>query len=211
MTKRYWIIIIICAAIALLLFFLLQGDKQHDTHKDGKADVVATHDTLKAHGVDYKHVADSLTKDNTRLKDANKSLVVGQANTERKLNTKASEVKTLVAQIREINSDTGFFGHMLDSLQQQVESLTFLIGQYEQYADSINNVNDSLGIGHDALIKEKDKRIAELETAYEKLYTDYIKLDASQYKLEKSLRRQKLKTKIASLLGIAAGVLLIVK
>jgi chromosome segregation ATPase len=203
-------IALICG-LAILLTIILWPDKQHDSHKDDKADVVAAHDTLKAHGVDYSRINDSLKKDNDRLKDANKSLVVGQANTERKLNTKAAEVKTLVAQIREINQDTGFFGHMLDSLQQQVESLTFLIGQYEQYADSINNVNDSLSIGHDALIKEKDKRIAELQAAYDNLFKAYMDLFKTSEGLQKSLKRQKLKTKIAAVLGAAAGVLLIVK
>lgn len=211
MTKNYLLIIIVAAGIAILLFFLLQPDRHHDTHADQHADVVAENDTLKAHGADYARVNDSLTKEISQLKDENKSLLTGQATTRRQLDAKSAEVKTLVAQIRGYNQDTGYFGHLLDSLEQQVQSLTFLITQYEQYADSINNVNDSLRIGYDAVIKEKDKRIVELQAVYDKLYKAYQDLFADTGKMIKDLRRQKLKTKIAGVLGIAAGVLALLK
>lgn len=202
MTKKYWIIIIICAAIALLLFFLLQGDKQHDTHKDDKADVVADHDTLKAHKIIYSHIDDSLKKEITQLNAENTDLKRGQATTRRQLDLKTAEVRTYLAQIREINQDTGFFGHMLDSLQTQVESLTFLITQYEQYADSINVVNDSLTINYEAKDAGKDKRIAELQVAYDNLFKAYMDLFKTSEGLQKSLKRQKLKTKVAALIGL---------
>lgn len=213
MTMKSKIIIGICigVAIAILLAFLLWPDHHHDTHADQHADVVADHDTLKAHGANYARVNDSLTKEVAHLKDENKSLITGQATTQRKLDAKMGEVKTLVAQIRGYNQDTGYFGHLLDSLEQQVQSLTFLVTQYEAYADSINNVNDSLRIGYDAAIKEKDKRIAELQVAYDKLFKAYQQLFAESTSLQKDLRRQKLKTKIAGVLGIAAGVLALVK
>jgi DNA repair exonuclease SbcCD ATPase subunit len=211
MTKNYWIIFTGAAILTLLVLFLLWPDKQHDTHKDDKVDIVADHDTLKAHGVDYARANDSLIKEVIRLKDDNKKLVAGQTVTEHKLNAKSAEVRTLVAQIREINQDTGFFGHLLDSLEQQVKTLQYLIVQYEQYADSINNVNDSFQIGHDAVIKEKDKRIAELQVAYNSLYKAYMDLFKTTADLAKDLRRQRLKTKIAAVLGAAAGVIAIIK
>lgn len=213
MTMKSKLIIGICVglAIAVLLAFLLRPDRQHDTHSDQHVEVIADHDTLKAHGADYARANDSLTKEISLLKDENKNLQQGQATTRRQLDAKSAEVKTLVAQIRGYNQDTGYFGHLLDSLEQQVQSLTFLVTQYEQYADSINNVNDSLQIGHDALLKEKDKRIAELQLSYDRLYTAFNDLFKSSADLQKDLRRQKLKTKIAGVLGIAAGVLALVK
>lgn len=207
------IIIGLCVglSIAILLAFLLWPDRQHDTHADQYADVTADHDTLKAHRAVYARVNDSLTKEVARLKDENKRLITGQTATQRKLDAKEGEVKTLVAQVRSYNQDTGYFGHLLDSLEQQVQSLTFLITQYESYADSINNVNDSMKIGYDAVIKEKDKRIAELQGAYDKLFKAYQTLFAESASLQKDLRRQKLKTKIAGVLGIAVGVLALIK
>lgn len=211
MTKNYWLIFTIAAILTLLVLLLLWPDKQHDTHVDDKTHIVADHDTLKAHRADYVRANDSLIKEITRLKDANKSLIKGQAITENKLNAKSAEVRTLVAQIREINQDTGYFGHLLDSLEEQVKSLTFLIVQYEQYADSINNVNDSLPIRYDALLKEKDKRIAELQLSYDRLYTAFNDLFKTSANLQKDLKREKLKTKIAGVLGAAAAVLALIK
>lgn len=209
--KKNYFIIALCVALAICIVFLLWPDRQHDTHADQHADIVADHDTLQAHGADYARVNDSLTKEIRQLKDENKSLQQGQATTQRKLDAKVGEVKSLVAQIRGYNQDTGFFGHLLDSLEQQVQSLTFLVAQYEQYADSINNVNDSLRIGYDAVKNEDNKRIAELQAAYDKLFKAYQQLFAESTSLQKDLRRQKLKTKIAGVLGIAAGMLALIK
>lgn len=210
MNKKHCLIAILIA-LAIFVVILLWPDKQHDSHKDDKADVVATHDTLKSHDVDYRRVIDSLSIDNYRFDSANKSLVKGQATTRRQLDLKSAEVKTYIAQIREINQDTGFFGHMLDSLQQQVESLTFLIAQYEQYADSINIVNDNMKINFDGRDKEKDKKIAEVQAAYDALYKGYMDLFKTSTGLMKDLKRQKLKTKIAAVLGAAGAVILLVK
>ena len=205
MKKTIYTIMTIAAIVFVI--FLLWPDKQHDSHNNDHASVVADHDTLKAHNAESAHVIDSLNKTIAQKDSANKALRTGQQQTERKLNAKTSEVKTLVAQIREYNQDTGYFGHLLDSLQQQVESLTFLIAQYEQYADSINNVNDSLKITTAAKDAEKDKRIAEVQAAYDKLYKSYMELFGANQSLTKDLRRQKLKTKIAAVLGfVAAGV-----
>lgn len=210
--KQHAFIIIIClGVIAAMLLLWLHDKQQAPTGDTTKAQVIADHDTLAVHGVEYRRVIDSLSISNYRLDSANKSLVKGQAIKERQLNAKAAEVNTLVDQIREINQDTGFFGHLLDSLQQQVQSLTFLIVQYEQYADSINNVNDSLKINYEAAMKEKGKRIAEVEAAYEKLFKAYQTLFADSQVLAKDLKRQKLKTKIVAVLAGAAAVLGLIK
>jgi chromosome segregation ATPase len=211
MKKQHYWIVGLSVALAICLAFLLWPDKQHDSHKDNKADVAADHDTLKAHKVIYNHDDDSLKIVINELKTENKELRQGQATTRRQLDAKSAEVRTYIAQIREINQDTGFFGHMLDSLQQQVESLTFLVVQYEQYADSINNVNDSMKINYEAKEAGKDKRIAELQASYDRLYKGYMDLFGTTTDLQKSLKRQKLKTKIAAVLGAAGAVMLLLK
>lgn len=209
--KKNYFILALCLALAICVAFLLWPDKQHDTHADQHADMVAENDTIIAHMAQSGRIIDSLNKTIAQKDSANKSLLKGQSISERKLNAKSAEVVKLLAEIRGYNQDTGYFGHMLDSLEQQVQSLTFLITQYESYADSINNVNDSLKIGYDAVIKEKDKRIAELQSAYDKLFKAYKDLFDTSANLQKDLRRQKLKTKIAAVLGAAVGVLGLVK
>lgn len=211
MKRSHAIIVGTLIVAAICITFLLLSEKPTDSHKSDHAEVIADNDTLKAHGFNYQRITDSLTRDNRRLDSANKSLIKGQANKQRQLDSKTAEVRTLVAQIREINQDTGYFGHLLDSLEEQVQNLTFLIVQYEQYADSINNVNDSMKVGFDAMIKEKDKRIAEIQATYDKLFKAYNELFATTTDLQKDLRRQKLKTKVAAVLGGALSLLALIK
>ncbi len=210
--KKNITIFILAAGVAFLLWrFLLREPPQPDSHTLEHADVIAANDTLKVHDAISARVIDGLKKDNRRLDSSNKVLVKGQAQTERKLNAKANEVQTLIEQIREINQDTGFFGHLLDSLQQQVASLTFLIVQYEQYADSINNVNAAQKGNYEEMIAEKDKRYAELKATYDKLFKAYTELFADNVKVQKTVKRERLKTKIAALLALVAGGAAILK
>lgn len=209
--SKNWLIAALILALAICIWFLLQPDKQHDSHKADRAEVVADKAAIDKQGVNYRRVIDSLSMDNYRLDSANKSLIKGQTATERKLNAKTAEVRTLVAQIREINTDTGYFGHLLDSLKEQVESLSYLIVQYEQYADSINTANAALYSNNASMLEYKDKRIAELQTAYDKLYKSYIALFDTTAALQKDLKRQKLKTKVAAVLGGALAVLALLK
>lgn len=211
--KRYiWIILTILAVISWLIFFFSLWDKKdHDTHTDQHAEVVADHDTLQAHDVDYRRVIDSLSISNYRLDSAVTSLKQGQATTRKQLDLKTAEARELAKEVQRHNKDTSEQGRRIDSLVELVENYAFLLSQYEAYTDSINNINDSLKINQEAKDKEKDKRIAELQSAYDKLYADYIVLDASSYILKRDLKRQKLKTKIAALLAGGAAVLGLIK
>lgn len=210
MNKNLTIIFLSCV-IAVLLAFLLWPDKQHDMHEDHHMDVIANNDTLKAHEVISAHVIDSLSKTIAAKDSINKTLREGQASTRKQLDLKTAQVRDLTAQIREYNKDTGFFGHLLDSLQSLTENYSFLLTQYEAYSDSINTVNDSLRIAIAAKDAEKDKAKAELQAGYNKLFKAYTELFASSQAMAKDLKRQKLKTKIVALLGGAAAVLGLVR
>lgn len=205
------ILLLIVAYVGTLLYFLLKEPKHYNTHASEHADIIATNDTLKAHDSVSTRIIDSLKKGNRQLDSANKKLLTGQAASERKLNAKANEVRTLVEQIREINQDTGYFGHLLDSLKGQVESLNYLIVQYEAYSDSINNVNAALQSNYGAIILEKDKRYNELKRAYDKLLKAYTDLFADYTKAQRSIKRANLKTKIAALLALIGGAAAVLK
>jgi hypothetical protein len=210
MKKNYWIIGL-CLALAICLAFLLWPDKPIETHNIEHADVVAVHDTLKAHDAISARIIDSLKLREDSILRESKRLLREQGVARRQLDLKTAQLKNTTAEIRDYNKDTGYFGHMLDSLQQQVENLTFLVTQYEQFADSINNVNDSLKINYTAIIIEKDKARAELQAAYDKLYKDYQGLFDTSRVLMKDLKRQKLKTKIAAVLGAVGAVILLLR
>ena len=207
--KKNILIAALAIAIAVLLYLLLSGGKDHDTHASDHAQVVNTDDTVKAHDAESARIIDGLNKDKRKLDSANKVLLKGQQQTERKLNAKAAEVVTLLEQIREINQDTGFFGHMLDSLQEQIASLTYLLAQYEQSADSLNVMNAVQKENYETIIKEKDKARAELQAAYDQLYRLYDNLFKDYTNSRKDIKRERLKTKIAALLalvGLGAAV-----
>ncbi len=196
--------------IGILITFLLLPDKQHNTNADQHAEVIATHDTVNEHGVDYRRVIDSLSIDNYRLDSVSKSLYFQQAFTQWQLHVQTGKVNSLAAQVKESNKDKTL-SPKIDSLVNEINNLTFLLAQYESYADSINKINDSLKINYDAAMKEKDKRIAELQVAYDNLFKAYQQLFADSQGLVKDLKRQKLKTKIAAVLGGAAAVLGLIK
>jgi hypothetical protein len=203
--KKNITIIILAIAVAILLYWLLSGGKDHDTHASDHAQVIATYDTVKAHDAISARIIDSLSKNKDQQDIIIKDLMSGQEQYKGKLNKKAAEVSTLVAQIREINQDTGYFGHLLDSLERQVESLTFLLIHYEQNADSLNNANAAQKDNYEAIIKEKDKAKAELQAAYDQLYRLYDKLFKDYTGARKDNKRERLKTKIAALLALVVG------
>lgn len=210
MNRNTFLILSWCI-IAVLLTILFWPDKQRNLHEDHHTDVIANNDTLKAHEAQHTKIIDSLTKTIQQKDSANKSLREGQATTRRQLDLKTAQVKDLTIEIREYNKDTGYFGHLLDSLQTQVENLTYLVAQYEQYADSINTVNDSLRLGYNVMIKEKDKAKAELQLAYDKLLRAYEELFDTSRVLMKDLKKQKFLTKVVAVLAGAAAVLGLMK
>lgn len=209
--KKNLLIISLIVVVGICIFFLLQPDKDHDTHSDQHAQVVANHDSVDAHGVDYRRVIDSLSIDNYRKDSALKSVKAGQAATRKQLDLKTAEARELAKEVQRHNKDTSEQGRRIDSLVMLVENYAFLLSQYEQYTDSINNINDSLKINYEAKDKERDKRITELQAAYDSLFKAYQQLFADSNSLRKDLKKQKLKTKIAAVLGGAAAVLGLVK
>lgn len=210
MSKNTFLIISWCI-IAVLLAFLFWPDKQHNLHEDHHADVIVEYDTIKAHDALSAHVIDSLNKTISGKDSAIKSLKAGQASTRKQLDLKTAQVTQLVAEIREYNKDTGFFGHLLDSLKEQAVNLAYLVAQYEEYSDSINKENDSLRVALNTKDSEKDKRLTEVKAAYDKLLKAYTELFGTTRGLLKDLKRQKLKTKIAGVLGAAGVVLALIK
>lgn len=209
--KKNIIIGVLIVAVGVLLYFLLSGGKDHDSHKDEHTQAVANNDTLKVHDVQYRKIIDSLSIDNYRLDSANKSLKQGQSLTRRQLDLKTAEVKSLAKEVQHNNKDTGYQAARIDSLVDEVENYSFLLAQYESYADSINTVMDSLKINDAAIVKEKDKRLAELQVSYDQLYRLYDNLFKDYTSARKSIKREKLKTRIAALLALVAGGAAIMK
>lgn len=196
--------------IAVVVAFLLWPDKDHDTHADTHAQVVANDDSVKSHKAQYLYIIDSLNKNIAQQDEIIKDLMTGQDHYKGEANKKAAEVKDLAAQIKAMNKDTAL-NAKVDSLVNLVNNLNFFLVQYEVYTDSLNRVNAALQANYEAKDSEKDKRIAELQGAYDSLFKAYQQLFADSNSLRKDLKRQKLKTKVVAVLAGAAAVLGLVK
>lgn len=202
--KKPLIIIALIIAIGILLYFLLSSGKDHDTHESEHAQVVATYDSVKAHDAVSARIIDSLKQYTSQQEAIIKDLISAQEETKGQLNNKAAEIKSLAAQVKAGNKDSSL-NVTIDSLVAQINSLTFLLVQYEQYSDSLNNANTAQKENYAAIIAEKDKAKAELQAAYDQLYRLYDVLYKSNQGMLKDIKRERLKTKIAALLALVAG------
>lgn len=210
MNKNY-LIILLSASVIVLLYFLLSQGKPHETRATDNAEVVTGNDTLKAHEAEWAKkeqvYIDSLKKTNALITD----LKAGQKQTRQELDKSKNLAQRLANEIRGYNQDTGVYGRKMDSLVTQVESLTFLLTQYEQYSDSLNTVNTQQQDRYESLLTERAKIYSELRTNYDKVYSEYNKVFKENKSAQKDLRREKLKTKIAAVLGLVAAGFMIMK
>lgn len=208
--KKNIFIIALCLALAVCIFFLLQPDKQHDSHASEHSQVVANDDSVKSHKGQFLFIIDSLNKNISQQDVIIKDLMSAQEQSKGEVNKWAKEAKSLAAQLRVANKDT-VLNAKFDSLVNLVNNLNFFLVQYEVYTDSLNRVNAAMKADYEAKDSEKDKRIAELQNAYDKLYKEYVALFETTKDLQKDLRRQKLKTKVAAVLGGALAIITLLK
>lgn len=209
MKKTIYTILTIAAIVFVI--FLLWPDKQHETRETDHAEIVTNNDTLNAHeGVAAKldqRLTDSIKQLNVVITD----LKAGQKQTRVELDRSKNLAQRLASEIRDYNQDTGVYGRKMDSLVQQVESLTFLLNQYEQYSDSLNAVNGQQQGRYDSLLTARANIYSELRTNYDKVFSEYNKVFKENKSTQKDLRRERLKTKIAAVLGLVAAGFMIMK
>jgi len=208
--KKNLFIIGLLVTLGVCIFFLLQPDKDHDSHASDHAQVIANDDSVKSHKAQYLYIIDSLNKNIAQQDEIIKDLMSGQEQAKAEVNKWAKEAKALAGQIKQVNKDTAL-NAKIDSLVNLVNNLNFFLVQYEVYTDSLNRVNAAQRVEFDTKDKEKDKDIAKIQAAYDSLFKAYQQLFADSQTLAKDLKRQKLKTKIAGVLGAAAAVLGLIK
>ena len=205
------LLIVAGLVIIWLLYLVLSPGKQYDSHTPQAAEVKADHDMLKV-----KLAASAKREDSIRfqlsLKDsAIRALQAGQRILKTKLDGTVAEAKRLANDIRSYNNDTGAYGQQMDSLVAVIDNLQFLLGQYEQNADTINTAYDRKCADYEALLRDKEAIKTELEAAYNKLYTEYQQLLKDYAGAKRSLKQERLKTKVAALLALVAGAAAVLK
>lgn len=220
--KKNILIGILALAVIVLLYFLLSQGDQPDSHKYEKEQ--ADND-LKIVGeqrnAGLKKI-DSLEKDIMRRDTVETVLRTQLAFTRRDLD---KSVKTAVQLARDIKAlqDTGSmigWGNdewavvkraTLDSLTAEVGNLAYLYTEYKAYADSVSSLSDSNKVAYLTAINEEKRLYDELYIKYEQLYKLYDNLFKDYSSARKSLKREKIKTKVAALLALIGGVAAAVK
>lgn len=206
------IIGILAAAVIVLLIFLLNGGKQHDSHKDGKDLIEADNKILRQSRDAGLKTIDSLKRDNRSKDTVNARLRAERDSYRSQSDKKDVTVARLAGEVKRLSKrDTTDFGMKCDSLAEEVVNLSYLFSQYKTYADSLDNVVAQQKANDAVAFETQTKLYDELQQKYDFLYKQYQVIFDDYSKARKTIKRERLKTKIAAVLGLVGAGLLIVK
>lgn len=210
--KKYWFTYLLGIAVIILLYFLLSGNKPIESHRTES-------DNLNK---EYKELQDSLRSASIRDKlqaiviitqdSAIRSIRANNEVTRRELDKTKSVARQLAKEIKEIQpEDTSAYAKKVGDLIQENENLIWLNDQYVAAVDSLNIVVDQQKATYEQRLSDKATLINDMSKAADKNITAYNSLNKDYEKLGKSLKREKLKTKVAAVIGLAALGFLIAK
>lgn len=212
MTKKHWIIIISIVLAAVLLYFLLKEPKPIDSHKDDYTRIIAERDSFKVHEAIGLHKIDSLEKEGRRKDSASAALKYELSNVRKVMDVKNVTIIKLSKEVKELSkNDTTPLGRKCDSLAEEAQNFAFLYGQYKSYSDSLSTVMDSQNGDYVKALEERRKLYDELKQKYDHVVDGYTTLYEDLRSANKKIKRERLKTKIAAILGLAAGAAAILK
>jgi hypothetical protein len=204
--KKNITIIALATIVAVLLYWLLSGDKDHDTHQSDYDLVKADNKILLASRNAGLHVIDSL-----QFAISQRDLVVSQLEESmngyrHELDKSTSKAIQLAKDIKDLQrSDTSQHDRKCDSLANEVMNFAFLYGQYKERADSLALRIDSNEVDYKKSLADQKRLYDELQTKYDQLYRLYDILFKDYTTSRKDIKRERLKTKIAAILALIAG------
>lgn len=212
MKAKHWIIIISVVVAAVFLYFLLKEPKPIDSHTDDVTRLTAERDTFKVHEAVGLRKIDSLERQGKRKDSASAALKIELSVTRKSLDKITTTANRLAGEVKELRKgDTSDFARKCDSLADEAVSFKFLYDQYKAYGDSITVQLDSSKADSDAAKVEQKKLYDELKQKYDHLFDGYNTLYEDLRSANKTIKRERLKTKIAAILGIAAGAAAVLK
>jgi cell division protein FtsB len=212
--KKYNLLIItlFAAGVFLLLYFLLRDKPLPDSHNDDYSRVVAENKAFK------ENEATTLLYIKTLIESAKaKDSVIAALKAEKKAtqiqaDKYAATSTRLAKEVKELRrGDTSEFAHKCDSLAEQAQSFAFLYEQYKSYSDSLTGIMDSQNEDYITALEARRKLYDELKRQYDALMEAYKTLFADYTAARKTIKREKLKTKIAALLGLVGGAAAVLK
>jgi hypothetical protein len=208
--KRNYFIIGLCVAVAVCLAFLLWPDKPVDSHKTGRDIVQADNKIIIEQRNAGLRKIDSLQKGITKRD----SLIAKQATElsiyRRDLDRSTAKAVQLAKEVKALK-DTSAFGRRCDSLATEALNFAWLYEQYKLSSDSLSALVEKNNADYVNAMNTQRKMYDELYVKYDQLYKLYDALFKDYQQAGKKLRREKLKTKVAAVLGAAGAVILLVK
>lgn len=212
MTKKHLIVIVSIVVAALLLWLIFREPKHIDSHGDDKSRLTAERDSFQVHEATGLHKIDSLESASRRKDSAINQLKAEQTTTRKALDKTTATANRLAGEVKVLRrSDTSEFGRKCDSLAEEAMSFKFLYEQYKAYADSLTTVMDSRSDDYVKALEERRKLYDELKQKYDHVYDGYSTLYEDLRSANRTIKRERLKTKIAALLGLIGGAAAVFK
>jgi uncharacterized coiled-coil DUF342 family protein len=212
MKTQHWLIILLVVGAGILLYFLLRDKPLPDSHNDDYDRVVAINKAFQRHEDSIIRRADSLERSGRAKDSVIAALKAEKKATQREADKYAASATRLAREVKELRrGDTSEFAHKCDSLAEQAQSFAFLYEQYKGYADSLTTVMDSQGEDYVKALEARRKLYDELKRQHDALLEAYKTLFADYTTARKTIKREKLKTKIAALLGLIGGAAAVLK
>lgn len=209
MNKNITIALLI-AAVAVLLYFLLSNSREPDSHATDNAIVQADNKILQEQRNAGLKIIDSLKKDVTKRDTIIRELKSELSIYRRDLDKSTAKAVQLAREVKALK-DTTAFGRRCDSLATEALNFAFLYEQYKVNSDSLSALVDKNSEDYVNAMETQRKMYDELYVKYEQLYKLYNALFKDHQQAGKKLRREKLKTKVAAVLGAAGAVILLLK
>lgn len=212
MNKKYWIIGGLIIVAAVLLYFLLHEPKQPESHKSDYDKVVAENKAFQKREADRLRVIDSLERSGRSKDSVIAALKAEKKATQKEADKYAAASVRLAKEVKELRKgDTSAFAHKCDSLAEQAANFAFLYEQYKSYSDSLTAKMDSQNEDYVKALEERRRLYDELKRQHDQLLEAYKALFTDYAKAQKSVRRERLKTKIAALLALVGGAAAVIK
>jgi hypothetical protein len=212
MKQKYWIIIIAVIVAAVLLYFLLREPKPVESHSDDKSRLTAERDSFKVHEAAGLHKIDSLESASRRKDSIINQLKTEQAATRRALDKTTTTANRLAHEVKVLRkADTSELGRKCDSLAEEAMNFKFLYDQYKSYSDSITIQLDSAKADNIAAMAKQKELYNELKQKYDHVLEGYETIYNDLRTANRTIKRERLKTKIAALLGLIGGAAAVLK
>lgn len=212
MNTKYIIITLLVLGAAILLYFLLHDKPLPDSHNDDYNRIVNINKAFQKREDSLLRRSDSLERSGRSKDSVIAALKAEKKATQKEADKYAASATRLAKEVKELRKgDTSEFAHKCDSLAEQAQSFAFLYEQYKNYSDSLTVVMDSQGEDYVNALEERRKLYDELKRQHDALMEAYKTLFADYTSARKTIKREKLKTKLAALLGLIGGAAAVLK